>query len=128
METLRRQLGQAFAELSGKDLGGLFGTEVGRGIYCGIEDSIHELGKLYGDKPDHGFKLLLIDAKSALNSYNRNATLLNASKLWSIASNFLYDSYQDKQKRCLRTPKHHYTVNREIHMVIFSRRCFIELL
>ena len=101
-ETLRRLLGKAVADLTGDDLVYAFGSEqLAGGVSCGIEGSIHGLRELFEKKSSNGFGLLLLDAKNAFNSINRNSTLLNARTLWSIASTFLYNSYQESSKLVL---------------------------
>ena len=98
-ETLRRILGKAVADITGDDLIDVFGTQqLAGGVECGIEASIHGLRELFQRKSGEGYGLILLDASNAFNSVNRTAALLNARKLWSRASTFLYNSYQEKSK------------------------------
>ena len=101
-ETLRRLLGKAVADLTNDDLAYAFGSEeLAGGVSCEIEGSIHGLRKLFEKKSSNGFGLLLLDAKNAFNSINRSSALLNARTLWSRASTFLYNSYQESSKLVL---------------------------
>ena len=101
-ETLRRLLGKAVADLTGDDLAYAFGSEqLAGGVSCGIEGSIHGLRELFEKKSSNGFGLLLLDAKNAFNSINKSSALLNARTLWSRASTFLYNSYQESSKLVL---------------------------
>ena len=99
LETLRRILGKAVADITGDDLIDVLGTQqLAGGLECGIEASIHGLRELFQQKSSEGFGLIFLDASNAFNSVNRNAALRNARKYWSRASTFLYNSYQEKPK------------------------------
>ena len=101
-ETLRRLLGNAVADLTGDNLANAFGSEqLAGGKSCGIEGSIHGLQELFEKKSSNCFGLLLLDEKNALNSINRSSALLHARTLWSRASTFLYNSYQESSKLVL---------------------------
>ena len=89
-------------KLTGVDLAYAFVSEqLAGGVSCGIEGSIHGPRELFEKKSSNGFDLLLLDAKIAITSINRSSALLNASTLWSRASNFLYNNYQENLKLVL---------------------------
>ena len=101
-ETLQRILGKAVVDLIGDDLAYAFGSKkLAGGVSCGIDGSILGLRELLEKNSSNGLGLLLLDAKNAFNSINRSSALLNARTLWSGASTFLYNSYQESSKLVL---------------------------
>ena len=71
-------------------------------VECHVEkmDRFMEIGnrELFEKNSSNGFGLLLLDVKNAFNSINRSSALLNARTLWSRASTFLYNSYQENSE------------------------------
>ena len=63
------------------------------GLQAGIEGAIHSMRELFEDNKGTGWGVLLVDAKNAFNSLNREAALWNVRVLWPQCSRFLFNTY-----------------------------------
>ena len=88
-EVLRRILGKVMALAIGMDV-----EAVCSGLKAGIEGAVHAMRELFEENAGTRCGLLLVDAKNAFNSVNREAALWNVRVQWPRCSKFLFNTYQ----------------------------------
>ena len=78
-EVLRRILGRVMALATGMDVEiECMTDQLCSGLKAGIEGAVHAMRQLFEENIEDGWGLLLVDAKNAFNSINREAALWNA--------------------------------------------------
>ena len=94
-EVPRRILGKVMALATGMDVEEVCKVDqLCSGLKAGIEGAVHAMRDLFHEKVGTGWGLLLVDAKNAFNSVNREAALWNAWVLWPRCSRFLFNTYR----------------------------------
>lgn len=92
-ETLRRIVGKAIMAVVKADVQAATGAlQLCAGQRAGIEAAIHSMQGLYHDVDTEG--VLLVDAKNAFNSLNRQAALRNVAVLCPALSTVLTNTYR----------------------------------
>ena len=94
-EVLRRLMGKVMVLCTGEDVQDECGADqLCSGLRGGIEGAVHAVREMFESNARDGYGVILVDAKNAFNSVNREMGLWNARIYWPRCCRFLFNTYR----------------------------------